>query len=63
VKTLVLTVGVYHLIFGSERLEDTRAGVITLLDDWLKRDRFVFIGWPIGWVQNDVNIFIDSNRS
>ena len=40
-KTLVLTVGVYHLIFGSERLEDTRAGVVFRYQ-W--QDRFRITG-------------------
>ena len=27
------------------KVDDKKTGLFGLIDDWLKRDRFVFVGW------------------
>lgn len=43
---------VSHIIYSSRVLNNSGfvVGAVTLIDDWLKRDRFVFIGWTGLWL-------------
>jgi len=33
------------MVSSTISLQNQRRGLFDLVDDWLKRDRFVFIGW------------------